>query len=139
MKKLNKKGFTLVELLAVIVILAILIVIVATTALPAMNNAKKNTFVLYAQRLQGKAQELYAVDANMAVGSKDYTVQELMGSGVTEYTGTLTVTYESNSTTQKYTVTVKDELKDVKNNQCIAADTEINSAITGSVVVNCSE
>ena len=45
MKKLNKKGFTLVELLAVIVILALLIIVVATTALPAMNNAKKSGYI----------------------------------------------------------------------------------------------
>ena len=49
MKKLNKNGFTLVELLAVIVILALLIVIVANTAIPAMNNAKKKALQTYAQ------------------------------------------------------------------------------------------
>lgn len=45
MRKLNKKGFTLVELLAVIIILGVLLLI----AIPAMNsvieNAKKDAFV----------------------------------------------------------------------------------------------
>ena len=41
MKK--KKGFTLVELLAVIVILALLILIAVPNVIKIMNNAKKNT------------------------------------------------------------------------------------------------
>ncbi len=59
MKKLNKKGFTLVELLAVIVILALLIVVVATTALPAMNNAKKNSLETYSKRVVEQAKTLF--------------------------------------------------------------------------------
>ena len=59
MKKLNKKGFTLVELLAVIVILALLIVVVANTALPAMNSAKKSTLETYAKRVVEQAKTLY--------------------------------------------------------------------------------
>lgn len=57
--KLNKKGFTLVELLAVIVILALLIVVVANTALPAMNNAKKSTLETYAKRVVEQAKTLH--------------------------------------------------------------------------------
>ena len=46
MKKMknNKKGFTLVELLAVIVILAILMVAAGSAVMSTMNNAKVNTF-----------------------------------------------------------------------------------------------
>lgn len=43
MKKLNKKGFTLVELLAVIVILAILAVAAMTNVIPKMEQAKLGT------------------------------------------------------------------------------------------------
>ena len=42
MKK--NKGFTLVELLAIIVILAVLILMVTPTVIKVMNNAKKNAF-----------------------------------------------------------------------------------------------
>ncbi len=62
MKKLNKNGFTLVELLAVIVILALLIVIVANTAIPAMNNAKKKSLQTYAQKVVQKAKENCAAE-----------------------------------------------------------------------------
>ena len=45
MKKINKKGFTLVELLAVIVILALLVVVLTPNALNAINSSRSNSFV----------------------------------------------------------------------------------------------
>ena len=51
MKKLNKKGFTLVELLAVIVILALLMVVAASTVGTVQENAKKNTLKTEAQKI----------------------------------------------------------------------------------------
>ena len=49
----NNKGFTLVELLAVIVILAVIILIAVNAVIPQMNKAKKNSFIdevaVYAQ------------------------------------------------------------------------------------------
>lgn len=44
MYKLNKKGFTLVELLAVIVILSVLMLIALPSVLNIMNNAKDDAF-----------------------------------------------------------------------------------------------
>ena len=44
MKKLNRKGFTLVELLAVIVILAIVVGITMMTILPTIDNSRKKSF-----------------------------------------------------------------------------------------------
>ena len=44
MKKLNKKGFTLVELLAVIVILAVIMVITIPTVLNSMGDARQSAF-----------------------------------------------------------------------------------------------
>ena len=44
MKKLNNKGFTLVELLAVIVILAIVVGITMVTILPTLENSRKKSF-----------------------------------------------------------------------------------------------
>lgn len=57
MKKLDKNGFTLVELLAVIVILGLLIIIVMNTALPAMNQAKTKALNTYASRVIEKVKE----------------------------------------------------------------------------------
>lgn len=44
MKKLNRKGFTLVELLAVIVILAIVVGITMVTILPTLESSRKKAF-----------------------------------------------------------------------------------------------
>ena len=55
MLKNNKKGFTLVELLAVIVILALLIVITANTVLPMMNKTEKSGMITYADRVLSTA------------------------------------------------------------------------------------
>ena len=51
MKKLNKKGFTLVELLAVIVVLALLMVVATSSVGNALNNAKKNTLKTETQKI----------------------------------------------------------------------------------------
>ena len=48
---MNKKGFTLVELLAVIVILALLIIITANAILPMMKKSRQSAMVVYAERV----------------------------------------------------------------------------------------
>ena len=50
MKKTNK-GFTLVELLAVIVILAIIMIIAIPAVLETMQSARKKTFKEYAMKV----------------------------------------------------------------------------------------
>ena len=51
MKKLNKKGFTLVELLAVIVVLALLMVVAASSIGSALDNSKKKALLTETQKL----------------------------------------------------------------------------------------
>lgn len=65
MKKLNlknKKGFTLVELLAVIVVLAIIILIAMPSVMSAMDKARKNSLVTEASEIVKIAQTAYADD-----------------------------------------------------------------------------
>lgn len=62
MKKLNNKGFTLVELLAVIVVLAIIMIIAIPSVLKSMNNAKKGAFKIEAQKVLNTAQQIYESD-----------------------------------------------------------------------------
>jgi len=84
--KNNKKGFTLVELLAVIVILAVIILIAVTAIIPQMNKARKNAFIdevaVYAQA----AEKAYV--ANQMEGSAPITCFTIGSTaGTTELNG----------------------------------------------------
>ncbi|MCR5483589.1 MAG: prepilin-type N-terminal cleavage/methylation domain-containing protein [Bacilli bacterium] len=61
MKKKNK-GFTLVELLAVIVILAIIMIIAIPAVLETMQSARKKTFKEYAMKVTNEGQKTYLSD-----------------------------------------------------------------------------
>ena len=59
---MKKNGFTLVELLAVIVILAIIMIIAIPAVLETMQSARKKTFTEYATKVSNKGQEKYLAD-----------------------------------------------------------------------------
>ena len=75
----NKKGFTLVELLAVIVILAVIILIAVNAVLPQMNRARKNSFADEALNYL-KAAETKYVEGAMDAGSGGTSYTALVGS-----------------------------------------------------------
>ena len=70
--KIGKKGFTLVELLAVIVILAILMVAAGTAVMSTMNNAKVNTFKNEALTAINMAEKMYTEISMNADDSATY-------------------------------------------------------------------
>jgi len=77
---MKKNGFTLVELLAVIVILALLIVITANTVLPMLSKTKKRAMLVYAEKVLEKASSAYMVDSMTNGGNPEsYSIQKLMG------------------------------------------------------------
>lgn len=65
---MKKKGFTLVELLAVIAILAILVVIAMPNVLGMFNSSKKNTFVTEVQSIL-KQTSIDFVQSSMSQGA----------------------------------------------------------------------
>mgnify|MGYP004659016249 CR=1 FL=1 len=69
MKKLNKKGFTLVELLAVIVILALLMVVATRTIGSTMTTSKYKAMQTEAQKIFSKTYEEFS--ANIMLGDFD--------------------------------------------------------------------
>ena len=60
---MNKKGFTLVELLAVIAILAILVIIALPNVLDMFNNAKKDIFLTETKTVISKTSDKYISEA----------------------------------------------------------------------------
>ncbi len=92
MKK-NKKGFTLVELLAVIVVLAIIMIIAIPSVMESMNKARKNAFKIYAQKVLNTAMTKYQAD--MLTGGTSstncYTLTALMKQGTGNYKGRVVI------------------------------------------------
>ena len=69
---MKKKGFTLVELLAVIAILDILVIIALPNVLSIFNSAKKSTFVTEVQSIYKQAQTDFINDSIKSSGAKYY-------------------------------------------------------------------
>ena len=74
MKKLNRKGFTLVELLAVIVILAIVVGITLVTVLPTLKKSRQEAFELTAQTAADFFEKNYQL---YIIGERDSIPDEL--------------------------------------------------------------
>ena len=81
---MKNKGFTLVELLAVIAILAILVIIALPNVLKMFNDAKKNSFLTEAKTLYSEVSKKY-ISENMKgnkltyISSEDDTKLEMTG------------------------------------------------------------
>lgn len=102
MKKLNKKGFTLVELLAVIVVLAFVMVLAAPSVLSSMNSARQSSFMLYAEKMLNAAQSRYQADQLIQIMDETYcyNIAELSDSKTTQYSGFVIVTNGSKQTAE---------------------------------------
>ncbi len=94
MKRLNKRGFTLVELLSVIVILSVVVLIATNAVVPMMSSAKKQVLATEANKFMGAAKTLYVNDK--ATGTKCYTYTDIINSNLIEkndetYTGSFLI------------------------------------------------
>ena len=98
MKK-NRKGFTLVELLAVIVVLAIIMIIAIPNVLESMTTARKNSFKLFGQDSLNKAIAQYQTDILTGTTKTCYTISELRGNSSGSYKGYVTVTITAGADT----------------------------------------
>lgn len=108
----NKNGFTLVELLAVIVILAVIILIASSNVGGIMNDARKNALAIEGNRLIDAAKNAYQMDilnGNVTTGSKCYNLQTLYDEGLfskgskDKYTGSVLVSPDSSGKIITYT------------------------------------
>ncbi|MDD2208293.1 MAG: type II secretion system protein [Bacilli bacterium] len=102
LNNLNRKGFTLVELLAVIVVLAIIMIVAVPAVINTMNDAQKGTFKIFAERAITKAQEKYQLD--LMVGETKhkngndycYELEDLELGEKSTYNGFVEVTLDAN-------------------------------------------
>ena len=81
---MNKRGFTLVELLAVIVVLAILVLLAMPRVTSMMEKARVNSFVVEANEIAKVAQTAYndkVFDGELDDGLTCFTVDQLIDSG----------------------------------------------------------
>ena len=81
---MNKKGFTLVELLAVIAILAILVIIALPNVLKMFNDSKKNSFLTEAKTVYSEVSKKYISESMKGnkltyVSSEDDTKLDMTG------------------------------------------------------------
>ncbi len=75
-KKVNKKGFTLVELLAVIVIMGILMMVAIPAITRTIENSRKDTFVDIAKSYVNSARNLWTADGLTCEGDVSSAVDD---------------------------------------------------------------
>lgn len=104
MKKVlkNNKGFTLVELLAVIVVLAVIILIAMPAVMSSMDKARRNALVTEVSEIAKVAQTAYANDS-MGTGITEicYNLEYLVENGyldknLSNYTGEVFLKVDEN-------------------------------------------
>lgn len=88
MKKLNNKGFSLVELIIVIAIMAILVGVVGTQVIPYLENSRKAKDIQVLSAWNTAAVSAYSTEA----GSLDSTAEYKITCNVASKAGTFTFT-----------------------------------------------
>lgn len=81
-----KKGFTLVELIAVIIILAILMIIAIPSVLGTLEEAKMNTFNAQAKSIWQSAEQKFIIDSILGEQKECYGTGELDLASIAPYT-----------------------------------------------------
>lgn len=133
MEELNKKGFTLVELLAVIVVLAIIIIIAVPAVLDSTDKAKESAFRVYAKKMVIAAQNKRGVEELTGNPSNCWKIADLEGNTSGKYSGT--VSY--NTTSKVYSIQMKDNSYSI-NADFNAIDTTSLGAATATIKTTCS-
>ena len=110
-KTFNKKGFTLVELLAVIVILAIIMVLAIPSVLTVMETARKKTFAEYTTKVYNASNQKYSTDLLTESDQPSCVIYNIVNdldlSNVGSFKGYVAVSEDNDSV--KFYITLYDE------------------------------
>lgn len=113
----KKNGFTLVELLAVIVVLAIIMVIAIPNVIGSLNDAKKSTFAEYVTKVFNAAVtkfESQALTKDPSVWVSEFNISELGMANTGSYEGSVFV--DNSTGTKRYFIALRDgELQFITN------------------------
>ena len=109
---MNKKGFTLIELIAVVVIMAIIALIATPNIVNMMDRGKKEDYVADAKEIITKATYMYKKEKTSStkkfLASKDdegntiYTISLENIEGINDYTDPYGFTYDKEKSTVKF-------------------------------------
>lgn len=140
---MNKKGFTLVELLAVIALLALLTGLAVPNIISTINNNKRNTFLMDAERMVTKAKYLISINKvdrkNVLAGNnKIYNLNDLNEKGEFETDAdggsyesvSVIVSYDNTNKVYKYCIQVVGSKRVIGKTSCIDSE-----SLTGIDVV----
>ncbi len=87
MNRKNRKGFTLIEMLAVIVVLAILILLASSNVVPMVTNARKNALAIEGNEMIDSAKNAYQMvilNGDLTTGSACFSLEYLYQEGFFE-------------------------------------------------------
>ena len=131
--KLNKKGFTLVELLAVIVVLALLMVVAAGSIGTALENSKKSMLKTETHKLQrnGESEALASYMNGSTAKTAKYTFSGTDGS---QYSYKIQYSYVNETKVTITSVCVAD----TKNSISISSTAVVGDTPTYGVLATCS-
>ena len=147
---MNKKGFTLIELIAVVVIMAIIALIATPNIVNMMDKGKKEDYVADAKEIISKAtymykQEKYRTDTSIFQGGTTIKLADIKG--IDDYTDPYGFTYDKEKSTVKFEepnttgelaervvkITLISKKSDEVNAECYTIDTDKNNLNAESV------
>ena len=135
MKKLNNKGFSLVELIIVIAIMAILVGVVGTQVIPYLENSRKAKDIQVLSAWNTAAMSAYSNAAAVVAADANYTI-EITSTGLTVKEGSDATTQGAKSIkgyfTELTTVTNSGYAFSSMESKAGKAITKVTITITGS-------
>ncbi|MBQ6686961.1 MAG: type II secretion system protein [Bacilli bacterium] len=147
MKRLTKKGFTLVELLAVIVVLAVIMLLAVNAVIPQMNKARKNAFVTEANAFIDAAGTYY--QNAMLTGETGITaaggcvdVSKLIGEYIEkdgdDYAGSVKIEIDNATNKATYTIWLSNGQYQIEGKKSAELNESVVKDFTAAASTTCS-